>query len=280
MPEVSEVALTVDILDKYVTNKKLSFIVIKSGRYTKKPPESLKEFEKNLPMKLVKVDSMGKFMWFEFKTVDGDDWYMWNTLGLTGMWSITEPPNFRVAFLFNKRIIYFSDTRNFGTIKFSNDITALGKKIKELTPDFLKTPNFSLVKIQTYKIPIIKILMDQHKVGSGLGNYLTAEILYRAKISPWRLGSKISNQELIKLKYWIKYVVKLAYVDNHTGYMTNLESEANKIKRKKYHPGIKLKEKTFQFMVYRCKTDPYGNKVKADEIIKGRTTYWVPKIQK
>lgn len=279
MPEVSEVALTVDILNKYIQNKNLLSVKINSGRYTRRSPEGFDEFTTDLPLKLVTVDSVGKFIWFEFQNGD-DRWYMWNTLGLTGMWSIVEPDDYRIAFKFSNRTIYYSDARNFGTVKFSTSKEELDKKIKELTPDFLKTRNFSLKKIQKYKIPIVKILMDQKKIGSGLGNYLTAEILYRAKISPRRLGIKITDRELITLKYWIKYVVKLAYIDNHTGYMVNLESEADKIPRKKYHPDVKIKEKTFKFMVYRCKTDPYGNKVKADKIIGGRTTYWVPSVQK
>ena len=69
----------------------------------------------------------------------------------------------------NNKKAYFSDQRNFGTFKFTNDEKVLKKKIKELTPDFLKDENFNLEKIRKYKIPIVKILMDQKKVGSGLG---------------------------------------------------------------------------------------------------------------
>src|SRR5579872_2000627 len=286
MPEVSEVALTTDILNKYLKGKKLISVKINSGRYTTHPLEGVNDFKKKLPMKLVKVDSMGKFIWFEFKPGPSlvkpgkDNWYIWNTLGLTGMWSVTKPDSYRLAFKFSNRTIYYSDTRNFGTFKFTSDTVALNKKIKELSPDFLKTSNFSLAKVQKYKMPIVKILMDQKKVGSGLGNYLTAEILYRAKISPHRLGTKITTRESATLKYWIKYVVKLAYIDNHTGYMVNLEKEADKVKRKRYHPKIKIRERTFKFYVYRRKTDPYGNRVKIDKIIGGRSTYWVPSVQK
>ena len=98
--------------------------------------------------------------------------------------------------------------------------------------------------------------MNQTKIGSGIGNYLAAEILYRAKISPHRLGTDMSEDDLDNLTFWIKYMVKLAYTDNHAGYvyptngsllhkyMINLEDEGSKIKRKNYHPEIKLKEKT------------------------------------
>ena len=124
------------------------------------------------------------------------------------------------------------------------------------------------------------VLMDQKKVGSGIGNYLAAEILYRAKISPHRLASSLTEEEIKDLTYWIKYMTKLCYVDNHIGYMVDLEEEANKIDRVNYHPSIKLKKEEFEFQVYGLKKDPLGNPVKADKgIVKGRTTYWVPKIQ-
>jgi formamidopyrimidine-DNA glycosylase len=173
--------------------------------------------------------------------------------------------------------------RNFGTFKFTQDRNALEKKLAELTPDFLRD-DFDLSPIQKYNSPIVKILMDQTKVGSGLGNYLVPEILYRAKLSPHRLGSSLSNRDVENLTYWIKYITKLSYVDNHIGYMVNLEDEAETIKKKDYHPEIKLKDKTFEFNVYRRKTDLKGNKVKAEVIIQSgknkRTTYWVPAVQK
>lgn len=291
MPEIAEIALTSEILSKYLKNQTMLSFNFISGRYSKKEPLGFSDFVDNLPMKVTKIDSVGKFMWFELKRKgDVSNWYIWNTFGLTGMWSLVEPKHCRAIIKFKTRnksdvsTIYFADMRNFGTFKFSTDINALEKKISSLRPDFLKDDKFNLHKIQQYKIPIVKILMDQKKVGSGLGNYLVAEILYRARISPHKLGNKMTDNDIKRLTYWIKYVVKLSYMDNETEYMVNLAEEANKIKRQNYHPKIKLKEETFRFNIYRKKKDPYGNKVKAEKIVggphKGRTTYWVPAIQK
>lgn len=280
MPEVAEVALTAEILSKYLVGSKLKEISIESGRYTKKDPDGLDEFVAELPMKLTKVNSVGKFLWFELKSKKSV-WYIWNTFGLTGMWSLFEPKHLRVKFIFDdENIAYFSDMRNFGTFKFSTDKKALDKKIAGLSPDLLKSNDFDINRVLKHKKKLVKILMDQKAVGSGIGNYLVAEILYRAKLSPHRLGSSLTEEELAKLKYSIKYTIKLAYTDNHIGYMVNLESEADDIERTNYHPDINLKSKDFEFKVYGQKTDPKGNKVKADKIIDGRTTYWVPALQK
>ncbi len=286
MPEIAEVALTAEILQKYLKNKTLISFDFISGRYTKKNPDGYNNFISALPLKVKKIDSRGKFMWFELFDPKNKEniWYVWNTFGLTGMWSLSEVSHIRCALTFkNDLMAYFSDMRNFGTFKFSQDVNDLDKKLDELSPDFLKDNDFNLQRIKKFKIPIVKILMDQKKIGSGIGNYLAAEILYRAKISPHRLGSELSNDDIENLDYWIKYVIKLSYIDNHIGYMTNLDSEANKISRKNYHSDIKLKEKTFKFLVYGKKTDPHGNKVIVDKIVGNgankRSTYWVPAVQ-
>lgn len=282
MPEIAEIALTAEILEKYFKNKTLVSFDFVGGRYSKKSPEHFDDFYNALPLKVTGIDSRGKFLWFELTDPKNkkEKWYIWNTFGLTGMWSLFEPEYSKAMLSFkNGRIAYFSDMRNFGTFKFSTDKEELDKKLETLSPDFLRDDDFDLSKIKKFKIPIVKILMDQKKVGSGLGNYLVPEILYRAKISPHRLGTKMSDDDIDNLTYWIKYVVKLSYINNHIGYMVNLEDETNKIEKKNYHPDIKLKEKSFKFLVYRKKEDPNGNKVKAEKIIGSRTTYWVPDVQ-
>lgn len=266
MPEVAEVALTAEYLNKHIKNKKIVKIKFVSGRYNKKYPNGYLDFNKDLPMTINKVESKGKFIWFTL-----ENWYIWNTLGMSGYWSIFETKYVKTIIYFSEGTrIYYSDVRNFGTFKFSKNELELEKKLISLTPDFLKDEVFNVEKILEYDVPIVKILMDQKKIGSGLGNYLVAEILYRAKISPWRLGSQVTKKELKILEYWIKYVVKLAYKYN----------KIYDIKKKNYHPLIKLKEKNFRYLVYRRKNDPFGNNVIGDKIVKDRTTYWVPKVQK
>ncbi|BCS83271.1 glycosylase [Cotonvirus japonicus] len=287
MPEEPEIALTSDILNKYIKGKTMIDIEFISGRYSRKDPQGFKDFLDNLPLKVNKIDTKGKFLWFVLVDPKNSKniWYIWNTFGLTGMWSFEEKDHTRAIFTFNdKSKVYFSDMRNFGTFKFSDNRQELIKKLNQLGPDFLKDEKFNLSKITKYNIPVVKLLMDQKKLGSGIGNYLSAEILYRAKISPHRLGSDLSNAEIKNLEFWIKSTMKLAYESNFVGYMINLAKESSKVKRKNYHPDIKLKEKKFDFLVYRKKTDPYGNKVKADKIVgtgaNKRSTYWVPAVQK
>ena len=125
-------------------------------------------------------------------------------------------------------------------------------------------------------------------IGSGIGNYLSAEILYDAKISPHRTVEEIYNDDKLikKLTKSIKLIIKLSYYCNYIGYMERFEDfkkihdklvENKKINN--YHPNVNIKNKKFLFNVYRQKLDKNKNKVKGEKIINGRTTYWVPKVK-
>ena len=54
MPEIAEVALTAEILQKYLKNEILISFNIISGRYTKKDPFGYENFVNQLPLKIKK----------------------------------------------------------------------------------------------------------------------------------------------------------------------------------------------------------------------------------
>jgi len=273
MPEVAEVVLTVEVLKLRIQGRRLMNIHFLSGRYQKRHPSGSQKFINALPLKLKDVSSKGKFIWFKFE----DSWFLMNTLGLTGGWNFDDN-GARILLEFENINVYYWDTRNFGTFKFvqNGEVT---RKIAHLAPDVLRM-EFRMGKVRQYYIPIVKILMDQKKVVSGLGNYLTAEILYRAHISPHRLGSDLSDQQVERLEYWTKYLVKLAYLrPERTDYLEKIWDDIQTTPRTEYHPDIKLGPEHFQFWVYRKKYDPLGNPVVRSQIVRGRTTYWVPNLQ-
>lgn len=282
MPEIAEVALTAEILHKKLRGKHLTEMKFVGGRYQRKKPEGYRSLIRCLPMKIKSVRSQGKFLWFHLQNDDGSDWYIWNTFGLTGGWTFAEDPAYAKCQLITDTDLTatYYDVRNFGTFKLSQDSQALDAKLAELSPDLLKD-EFDFKGIIKYAKPIVSILMDQKKVGSGIGNYLVAEILYRAKISPFRLGSEMTPSQLKRLVYWTKYVIKLSYLDNQTDYMIGLVKDLGRTKKIDYHPEVEIDEDDhFQFQVYGQETDPKGNPVEKASIVKGRTTWWVPAVQK
>lgn len=303
MPEICEIVLIAQYLTTKIINDVITDIEISSGKYTHKQLDGL-NFLKNNKNTIISINTKGKFLWFELRNENNEILYIMNWFGLTGEWSFKPGNNDRIILhLTNNEKLYFSDPRNFGIIQITNDISVLNNKLNSLANDLLKT-NFTnkqylkwfrdfLTEYPKYKnIPIVAFLLEQNKnktIGSGIGNYLSAEILYRAKISPYRPLDTLSDDDIFVLADTIKFVLKMCYMTNKTGYMVKLGDFVDEHKQlvlngvfPDYHPEIKIKDlPSFDFFVYRKKTDPLGNKVLADEIKgTGRTTYWVKEIQK
>jgi formamidopyrimidine-DNA glycosylase len=320
MPEAIEVTLTALHLNHKLKGKEITDISILGGRYSRHPLMGLVTMKKLFPLEIKKVKSKGKFMWFELSDKQGGNHYIMNTYGLEGMWTFDKRPHSNVLFKIKNKeknkdyTLYFTDQRNFGTIAFTSDRDILGKKLQEIGEDLLKMPfsdvefhdrieriikdkNGKIIKSKANK-EIVKILMDQTVtggVGSGIGNYLASNILYKAKISPYRKLKEFYDDEKLsdQLAEAIRYEMKLAYMTEDIGYMDHLDKKMTKfvdklrsqIKKNPNHKynfqsDTKIGNAKFKFDVYRQKTDPKGNPVKRDVIIKGRGTYWVPDVQK
>jgi DNA-formamidopyrimidine glycosylase len=301
MPEGPEIVITTQYLTTKIKKKKIKSIEVVSGRYTHETLKGLK-LTKNTPLTIKSIDSKGKFMWMEFVDNDGKTIYMLNTFGLTGHWSFHEEANSRVKFVIESATdssktytLYFIDQRNFGTMEFTDNEQLLKTKLKKLAPDVLKTTmtDDDLVEmIKNYNAKtkkdknLVKVLMDQNAIVSGIGNYLVAEILYDAKLNPHRSLDSLSNSEIETLAHSIRKIVKYAYYDNDTGYMDHfkdfMKTHAARIDKgifPNYHPDIKANE-GFKFKVYLKDKDPHGNNVEKDRILKDRTIHWVKNIQK
>lgn len=301
MPEGPEIIITQQYLWTRCKGKKITGIHILSGRYTH---QSIKNFDRiKFPLTIRNIDSKGKLLWFDLNDGDGRMITMFNTFGLTGGWGFDRSNTSRISFDIQDRkenaTLYYDDQRNFGTIEFVFDDDERMKRIDRLAPDILRTQmddNQLIGMIRRYverkrkrkkDFNVVKVLMnDQSAVVSGIGNYLIAEILYDAKISPHRDLDELSRIELKRLSHSIRFVAKTAYGDNATGYMEKfpefLVQHKEKIKKgifPNFHPDIRLNGR-FQFKVYGQQYDPHGNIVQKDNIIKGRTLYWAPSIQK
>eukprot|EP00563_Minutocellus_polymorphus_P009469 CAMPEP_0181023782 /NCGR_PEP_ID=MMETSP1070-20121207/2225_1 /TAXON_ID=265543 /ORGANISM="Minutocellus polymorphus, Strain NH13" /LENGTH=704 /DNA_ID=CAMNT_0023100801 /DNA_START=202 /DNA_END=2316 /DNA_ORIENTATION=+ len=111
--------------------------------------------------------------------------------------------------------IYYHDTRNFGTLRFSLSESELTKKLSTLGLDILDsrtTVEGYLAVIDRTKptMNICKFLMDQKKI-SGVGNYILAEGLYRANIDPFACLSELSEQQKRTLFDELQATAQLSY---------------------------------------------------------------------
>jgi DNA-formamidopyrimidine glycosylase len=258
MPETVEVSIIVDKIEKKFKNSSIHNIVINSGRYmSHNYPIGYTKFIKLLPSKIISFNTKGKFIYIILE----NNVSIWITFGLTGELSLQPTKYSHITFETNIGNFYFNDVRNFGTIKFSFDKEELNKKLKTLGPDPLieEITRNDFIKIlrrsNLQKKVIATVLMNQ-KIISGIGNYLRSEILYTAKISPFRKISDLTDQDL-----------------------TTIWKAMNNIIMKSYNIQRKNGLHTYPFAIYQQNITPRGEKV-LSKSIDGRTVWYVPSVQK
>jgi len=270
MPEGPEVTRIAHELNIYLKNKILLSINILSGsKYVKKAPNNYQEFIDKLPLKIEGVKNKGKLIYFIFDKYN----YMINHLIMTGFWGHEKGKYASLEFeLEGDKKLYFCDARKFVFVEFLDSKRELDIKLSQLGPDFLNNDDFDLdlfTKIlkKRKKSNISTILMNQ-KIISGIGNYLKSEILYAARINPHRSVASLNEEDIDKLFKEGKRIIKASYRMGGTS--------------KKDYVHVDGSKGTFQdfLKVYGKKEDEFGNKIVAEKTKDGRTTYWVPVLQK
>jgi len=266
MPEGPEVRIVTDSLAKSIAGMTIVSIEMLSGRYVRHgAPEGLDDFSSAFPATVNSVACKGKFIYFKV-----GNWFIWNTLGMTGGWSRGPQKHSRVRFTFSDgSTLHFNDARNFGTLKFVRGEEELHKKLQSLGPDMLaedvKDDIFEQ-RLGNLKGTIAEGLMNQSVV-CGVGNYLKSESLYFAQISPHRLCKDLSPAELKRLNETVKKVIRASYATGGATIYTFQNFEGQK------------GEYTRRFAVYNQVKDPQGLEVTREVTDDGRTTFWVKGVQ-
>lgn len=226
MPEGAEVRQHTDLLKKHLTQ--IDSFKVLSGRYIKKPLPSVESQEVN------QIGCKGKFVY-----IIGEKQTIWHTLGMSGNWSLSKLPYTRVVI---NNQLYYGDKRNFGTFKVGQMDTEA--RLQKLGCDLLVETkvDWLLRKILRDERTLAQILMDQ-SIFAGVGNYVKAEALYHAGLSPW--DRKIAEAQAIQL-------IEAAATVLHQAYRGTLKR-----------------------VVYRKKRDPTGRPVISEETLDKRTTWWV-----
>ena len=275
MPEGAEVKTIIDQIKK-IENSKIIKLDLIGGRFKTKPDISLLEFQKQLndsehPI-IQNINCKGKFIYWKLS----DQTNLVSTLGMSGAWQFQPTKHVGVGIhilipfdsgINIREIIYFNDIRHFGTIKRMTD-QELKEKLKSIGPDMLNSPpsqeEFNKILKQNKTLP--EILMNQKNI-SGVGNYVKAEALFRAKLNPHRLGISLSNLELTLLKESIENVLKESYNLQGASLMTYRDADGN--------------EGGFEnFLQVYGKNQIDNMKIIKEETLDKRTTWWVPEVQK
>ena len=276
MPEGPECAATAQSINNFMSGKVLTNVEVLSGRYTKKSPTGLTRFKAMLPTTCAGWGSKGKFIYGGFGPGGSEiQCFVWNTLGMTGHWSFSKQKHSRVRFDFeDETSIWYTDTRNFGTLKFAMNFEETEKKLFQLGPDPLlhdidldKFKQRLFNKNKKGEKTICEALMNQKTI-AGVGNYIKAEVLWLSKVSPLRTVKSLSGEEIRDLRDNIQSVIR-----------TSFQNGGATIKSF-YGPDGSKGTYSSKFLVYNQKFDPYNNNVVKTATPDGRTTHWVPEVQK
>lgn len=228
MPELPEVETIVRDLQKSIINQKIEDVWSDNKKVIKKP-KSFEQFRKEIKgKKIEKVWRRGKNIIFNLsenkallihQKLTGHllvgQWILDN-----GCWKskikgpLQEKVNTYIHLLFtlnNGQMLALSDLRKFAKAELW-DRKKLEKELSSLGPEPLKE-NFTFKMFQESfqgkKGKIKQVLMDQ-KVIAGIGNIYSDEILFKAKIHPFKNTSELNQLELKKIYSAIKGILKKA----------------------------------------------------------------------
>lgn len=272
MPELPEVACFAKALKRVCKDTALEKLVIrKKSRYTKTPIANYDELVEQFPLQILNVYHRGKKIVFE---LEGSN-YLVSSLGLEGKWIPDDIPHsdlyLKLSSSEESFRVYYNDTRHHGTLEIYTSKKEFKTRMAKIGPDFL---NNQISEKQWLKVcrsteaertkDITDFLMDQ-SFFSGVGNYIKAEVLYRAKICPAAKIQDISDSRLKKLLAAIQDVIDRSYAAQGASLRTYYDYDGNKGE--------------FETVIYGKSECPKGNDIIKTIFGDGRDTHWCPEIQ-
>lgn len=267
MPEIAECRIFTDQLTKEFGGQALQDLEVVGGRFLKEPIAKINQLI--FPMKNVKFNSKGKFLYWTF---EDDDDVFFITLGMAASFG-PHSKHSAIKFTFDTGEVYFNDIRHFGTFKIA-DRTDLRVKLNTLGWDALQEPLVPLDlphKLRTRHAhrTIAEALLDQ-KTFAGVGNYIRSEALYMSNIHPLRIiggPEKLTDYDIFALGTNIIKIVQEAYKSGGATIATFKDMYGNT-------------GKFFDnFKVYSKKQDPNGKAIKKITAPDGRSVFYVEGIQ-
>jgi formamidopyrimidine-DNA glycosylase len=275
MPEGPEVFYYAQKLHKIARNTVLHSIQLVAGPYKTNSKPKYSYFRRQTtqykPHTVSKVYSHGKYIIFVLK---GSQYsVLISHLGMEGSWREVPDQNHLLTLTFheqkNKSIkeMYFCDSRRFGTFSLLTK-SEFDKVKNKFGLDVLSRYTVSefihqLNKGKNRKLCLV--LVDPSLFG-GVGNYLRADIMYVAGLSPHRTITSLSRPDKLKLYQSLRQITK--------------ESVDALLSVQEQPGSIIHRTTTYEYKIYGKKQDSFGNPVETFEDSKKRTVHWCPLIQK
>ncbi len=214
MPELPEVEIVRQSLEKKVKQKKVKKVIVRNRNLRFRIPHNFKSSLEN--QRIIKVDRFSKYLIFTLSnkshcllhlgmsgTVHLVNKNTKNSITNASFYSYPKLPikHNHVEIIFKDLRIIYNDPRRFGFFEIIKNDTLLKKRFSHLgiepfNSEFNQKYIFSFFKNKEKKIK--NFLLDQTFV-SGIGNIYASEILFLSKISPIKKAKKLTKKDCRKI---------------------------------------------------------------------------------
>ena len=214
MPELPEVEIVRQSLNKKIKQKKVKKVIVRNRNLRFKIPLDFSNYFEN--KKIIKVERFSKYLILYLSK----DIYCLIHLGMSGTIHIIEnkmndiitntsfynspilpKKHNHVEIIFEKFKVVYNDPRRFGFFQIIKNKKNLKERFNHLGPEPFDL-NFDLNYVYNYfkyKNRDIKNLLLDQKFVSGVGNIYASEILFKSKIHPYRKVCFLSKEECKKI---------------------------------------------------------------------------------
>ena len=223
MPELPEIEIVKQSLDKNIKFEKIKKVVVRNRSLRFKIP---KNFEIVLKNKIInKISRKSKYLILHL-----EDIYCVIHLGMSGTIHLINKKNFKkntntsfysspnlplkhnhIEFFLEKYQLIYNDPRRFGFFKIFEK-KSLSDFFNNVGPEPLNN-KFNINYISNYfinkKKNIKSFLLDQ-KFVSGIGNIYASEILFYCKINPLKKAKSLTKLDIKKIRYFSKLILNQA----------------------------------------------------------------------
>jgi formamidopyrimidine-DNA glycosylase len=270
MPEGPEVRITADGLNRLMQGDYIYEIVVNSkSRYNR---EGIKNhYDVSYPMYVSEVESRGKKILIKGIDDSGQDIVIISALGMEGKWRNYTGKHAGIELhMSSGSVMYFHDTRHFGTFDICLTSDEYDFVMKHVGPDLMKDDityddyHSVITRKRIGGKDIYCFLMDQSYF-SGIGNYLAAEVMYASQVLPDRKLNSLSDDEIYSLYQNSLNLINESYSSNGLTISTYFDLDNN--------PG------TFECRCYGRKYDPEGRRIVKKNFSNGRTAWYCPDYQ-
>ena len=287
MPELPEVEIVRQSLDKKIKQKKVKKVIVRNRNLRFKLPYDFSLYLQN--KKIIKVGRFSKYLIIFVS--DGS--YCLIHLGMSGTIHIVSKKKINkftntsfynspylpkkhnhIEIIFDDFKVVYNDPRRFGFFQIIKNSFELNKRFNHLGPEpFSKTFNLTYV-LNFFKgrnKDIKSFLLDQ-KFISGIGNIYASEILFFSKINPFKKASLLNKKECKNIISNSKKILLKAISKGGSSIRNFQDISGSK-------GGFQNEFKVYQQEGKRCKNLGCSDLIKK-KIISNRSTFFCDSCQK